>query len=169
MMRRLLDMAAATKLVGWYDQLERRDQLVVLSLGAFVLGVVLLFGIWQPLARYVDEGLSGFERNQELLAWMRSTETQARRMAGVSNAQQRSGQSLLTLVSRSARSEGIKANKLQPEGTDTVSVWCDAVAFNDLIRWLEKLAAEQEVQVHQISISRFDQPGTVNVRIVLRG
>lgn len=152
-----------------YRQLERRDQMVVLVSTCVLVAMILVFGVWRPLQNYLDDGSSTFESNQELLQWMRTTEPEARALSGTTQQRKQSGQSLLTLVSRSARSSGIKANKLQPEGDDSVSVWFESVAFNDLVRWLEKLSAEEEVQVRMISINRGGATGMVNARLVLRG
>ena len=78
------------------------------------------------------------------------------------------GQSLITEVSGAAQLAGIKPNRLQPEGSDEVSVWFDSVPFDDLIDWIVRLNDEHGISIRVISIDRQDTPGTVNARIVLR-
>jgi general secretion pathway protein M len=98
---------------------------------------------------------------------MRASEKQARSV----KAETRStggGQSLLSQVSRIAQQIGIKPNRLQPEGSDAVSVWFDSVAFNDLVKMLRQVQSQQGIVVQQISIDKEDQPGIVRARIVLR-
>ena len=74
---------------------------------------------------------------------------------------------MLTTVSRAAQSVGLKPSRLQPEGGDAVSVWFDAVGFNSLMLWVERLESSSIV-VKQISIDRIDEPGQVSARVVLR-
>ncbi len=71
-------------------------------------------------------------------------------------------------MSRSAKSANIKPDKLQPEGSDSVSVWFEAVSFNDMMRWLENLEANESVHIHQITVNRLQQAGSVNARMVLK-
>ena len=78
-------------------------------------------------------------------------------------------QSLITDISNSARQLGIKPSRMQPEGDSTVSVWFNDVVFNDLINWIVRLNEREGVGIQQISIDRQDNPGTVNVRLVLSG
>ena len=77
------------------------------------------------------------------------------------------GQSLLSQISSSTQGFQIKPNRLQPEGSDGVSVWFDDVNFNNLVRWLEA-QAQQGITVRQISIDRDDLPGTVSARVILQ-
>ncbi|MCB0068948.1 MAG: type II secretion system protein M, partial [Caldilineaceae bacterium] len=94
------------------------------------------------------------------------TEADARSGGGGRDAAP-TGQALLSQVSQTAQRYNVKPNRLQPEGTDGVSVWFDAAPFDNLVGWLEE-EARQGVIVRQISIDRQDQPGVVNARVVLR-
>ena len=100
---------------------------------------------------------------------MNSTAIQARSTAGSPTSARKSGQSLLTIVQRTAKIFGIKPDKLQPEGDDEVSVWfTEPVAFNMLFNWLEELKMKQGVLVQQISVDKHEQSGKVSARIVLK-
>jgi general secretion pathway protein M len=103
-----------------------------------------------------------------LLTYLKSTESQARSSSESQGTGEATGQSLLSSVSKSARSIGINPNRLQPEGSDAVSVWFDAVAFSKLMLWLERLESGQGIVVQQITIDRRDLPGQVSARLVLR-
>ena len=151
-----------------YRQLEARDQLALKLLSSFLLLLFLVFGLWQPLREFVDAGQSLRDSNRELIQWMRSTEKQARVVGRSSSSGPKTGQSLLALISRSAKSANIKPSKLQPEGSDSVSVWFETVPFNDLVSWLENMESEQSVHVHQITVNRQEQSGSVNARVVLK-
>ncbi|MDZ7686476.1 MAG: type II secretion system protein M [Gammaproteobacteria bacterium] len=149
-----------------YLGLERRDRLALTALIVFVGGLVLVYGIWIPANEFVDSRKSDRDRQFELLQYMRSTEQEARTL-GVNAPPLPSGQDLLTRVSRSAQQFGVSPNRLQPEGSNGVSVWFDGVPFNDLVVWLQE-QTNQGVTVRQLSVDRQEEPGLVNARIVLR-
>jgi general secretion pathway protein M len=151
-----------------YRQLAVRDQVALKSLAVFFLLLFCVLGVWRPLQDFVDDSQALRDSNLDLMRLMSDTEKQARSISGSSSSNRNSGQSLLILVSRSAKSANIKPDKLQPEGSDSVSVWFEAVSFNDMLRWLENLEANESVHIHQITVNRLQQAGSVNARMVLK-
>jgi general secretion pathway protein M len=156
------------ELIKHYHELEKRERVAVVSLSMFLVGVVLYFGIWAPVNNYALEARIDHDRYLKLLTYLKSTESQARSSSEKQSTGKTTGQSLLSSVSKSARSVGIKPSRLQPEGSDAVSVWFDAVAFTRLMLWLERLETGQGIVVQQITIDRRDLPGEVSARLVLR-
>lgn len=155
------------KLSGRYRQLEARERSALSSLASFFALLFLYFVIWNPVHQYHDSSEAERDRQLDLIQFMRASEKEARALSAGEN-HVNTGQSLLTIVSRTAQQMGIKPNRLQPEGSDAVSVWFDAVAFDELMRLLKRVQARQGIVVQQISIDREEQPGMVRVRIVLR-
>ena len=156
------------ELIKHYHELEKRERVAVVSLSIFLVGVVLYLGIWAPVNNYALEAQIDHDRYLKLLTYLKSTESQARRSSEKQSTGKATGQSLLSSVSKSARSVGIKPSRLQPEGSDAVSVWFDAVAFTRLMLWLERLESGQGIVVQEITIERRDLPGEVSARLVLR-
>lgn len=155
------------KLMEHYAQLEQRDKIALSGLGIFFSLLFIYFAILGPVNKYHADSLAARDRQLSLIQYMRASENQAR-SASTGSQSATSGQSLLTQVSRVAQQIGIKPNRLQPEGSDAVSVWFDSVAFNDLVKMLKRVQSQQGIVVQQISIDREDQPGMVRARIVLR-
>lgn len=155
------------KLMEHYAQLEQRDKIALSGLGIFFSLLFIYFAILGPVNKYHADSLAARDRQLSLIQYMRASENQAR-SASTGSQSATSGQSLLTRVSRVAQQIGIKPNRLQPEGSDAVSVWFDSVAFNDLVKMLKRVQSQQGIVVQQISIDREDQPGMVRARIVLR-
>jgi general secretion pathway protein M len=148
-----------------FHNLPGRDQKALLALGV-VLGVLVFYlAVWVPVYQVYETGQANRERQLELLRYLRSTETQARAAAS-GPASGAKGQALLPQISSSTQRFHITPNRLQPGGSDAVSVWFDAVSFNDLMRWLEQQASEG-IEVRQISIDRDEATGKVNARIIL--
>jgi len=156
------------ELMKYYHELEKRERVAVMSLSIFLVGVVLYAGIWAPVNSYTLEAQIDHDRYLKLLTYLKSTESQARSSSENQGTGKAAGQSLLSSVSKSARSVGINPSRLQPEGSDAVSVWFDAVAFTKLMLWLERLESGQDIVVQQITIDRRDLPGQVSARLVLR-
>ena len=154
-------------LIERYGELEKRDRLAVTGLALFLGAIVLYLMVWSPANTFFDTSKVNHERQLSLLQFMRSTESQARTAGGQSSQSLVTSGSLLPTVSRTAQDFDIKPNRLQPEGADGVSVWFNAVRFNDLVSWLESLNMKG-ISVRQISIDREEEPGTVNARIILR-
>ncbi len=151
-----------------FAQLQKREQLALVVMGIFFASLAFYFVLVKPIDEFRTSSSAAHERQIELYGYMKSSEAEARRAASTGSDQAGTGQSLLTDVSRIAQQLGMKPNRLQPEGTDAVSVWFDGVAFNELVRMLERLQSERGIVVQQISIDRDELPGVVRARIVLR-
>jgi general secretion pathway protein M len=151
-----------------FNSLESREKNALVALTVFVVALILYFAVWSPIHAYYQDSLQKRDTQFSLMQYMRATEKQARSSSSNPKAKPQ-GQSLITEISNSARQLGIAPSRLQPEGDDIVSVWFNDVVFNDLINWIVRLNEREGVGIQQISIDRQDNPGTVNVRLVLRG
>ena len=159
--------ATLEKLIERYAQLEQGDRIALSGLGLFFSLLFIYFALLNPMYSYHAESMAARDRQLSLIQYMRASEKQAR-SAKTETRSTASGQSLLSQVSRIAQQIGIRPNRLQPEGSDAVSVWFDSVAFNDLVKMLRQVQLQQGIVVQQISIDKEDQPGVVRARIVLR-
>jgi len=147
-----------------YRGLSSRDR-SVLQLLAVIVGLLLIYSlVWIPADRFLANSQDERNRHFDLLRYMQGTEAQARAVTGVTSGL--AGQTLLSQISSSTANFQIKPNRLQPEGSDAVSVWFDSVSFNNLIRWLEQ-QSQQGINVRQISIDKGEAQGTVSARVIL--
>ena len=162
----ILEIARIQQLLQRYRALDRRDQVALTGLSVFLGALILYYGVWSPANSFFESRKAARDDQLGLLKYMRASESQAR-ASKTSNTHSVSGQALLTQISRTAQQFNINPNRLQPEGSDGVSVWFDDVPFNDLIRWLE-MQSRQGVVIRQISIDRQEQAGKVKARIVFR-
>ena len=150
-----------------FGQLQRREQMALLLMSAFLLVVFFYLAVWAPADSFVADSRLDYSRHQKLLQYLRSTETEAKASKG-GPARSMGGRSMLTKVSRTTQGAGISPSRMQPEGSDAVSVWFESVGFSQLMIWLERLESGQGIVVRQISIDSRGQPGQVSARIVLR-
>lgn len=161
-------MSAIDPYLEKYNSLENREKNALLALTMFFVALIIYFAIWSPIYTYHQDSLQKRDTQFSLIQYMRASEKQARSSSSNTKAKPK-GQSLITDISNSARQLGIKPSRMQPEGDSTVSVWFNDVVFNDLINWIVRLNEREGVGIQQISIDRQDNPGTVNVRLVLGG
>ena len=134
-----------------FDALQSSEQRAVTILGVFAVVVVIYLGVWAPASDW--RVIAEQERNSqfETLSMMKETESQAR-AAARERPTETAEESLLSLVSSSAKAQGINPNRLQPEGENAVSLWFDDVAFSSVMQLLERMAAIPGVEVQQLSL-----------------
>ncbi len=145
----------------WWQQLNIREQRLVLAMSV-VISVFVLYGlIWQPLNEKIASTQVKVERQQALLAWVE--ENTQRYQQTKRNGANNSGASLSSIVNRTSRSNNITITRMQPQGDD-LQVWIDEISFNQLLSWLEQLASRENLQVKNIDLSLADQQGVVRVR-----
>lgn len=149
------------------DALDSRERYALIALSAALLLALLYAGLWAPLNDYVERSEQERARQLGLLQYFKATEAEARVASRAQDDKRLQGQSLLREVSRSARAVGINPSRLQPDGSQAVSVWYDLVAFTALMRWLEQLQATQGIEVRQLTLEQANAPGLVSARLTL--
>ena len=149
-----------------FGNLEPNERTALVALGIFMLMLLCYFTLTSAMSFYSNR-LEERNRYVALVARMESTIDTARQNLG-GTASTLSGQQILNQGSRTTRQFDIKPTRLQPEGSDGVSVWFDDVAFNDLMRWLDS-QSRSGISVKQMSVDREESAGTVNARVVLSG
>ncbi len=151
-----------------FRELEKREQSALLGLSGFLILAIFYMGVWSPIGNFVADSRLDHDKHRKLNAYLQSTVAAAKTASGNGKSSQAGGQSLLTSISRTAQSVGIQPSRMQPEGSAAVSVWFDAVAFTQLMLWLERLETQQGIVVRQITIDRRDESGQVSARLVLK-
>ena len=155
------------------EQLSPRERRTVVGGGAALILVVLYFGIWLPLTDKMDAlGRSVMQKRQDV-AWMRQAAAEVRQLKGTSAASSTASgsRSLLGVINQTARPllKGAVVKRVEEEQRDSVRVWIEQTAFDDLMRWLDLLERRHGVTISSLVIDRQDQPGRVNVRLIVRG
>lgn len=159
------------KASGWFHGLSSRDQLalkvMLVALGFFAL----FFLVWKPAVEFRDRSRDLAEQRYSDLVWMVQNEAQARGLSrqGGSGGQGSlpQGQSLLTVISTTARGQGITLQRFEPRGDEKINVWLEKVEFNKLMNWLEMLNKQFGIDVEQISVDRGNEAGRVQARLSL--
>jgi len=146
---------------AWWQQLNNREQRMVMVMSVLI-SIFILYGlIWQPLNENIANKKLKIERQQALLTWV--ADNTKRYQQAERNGRSSNGASLSSIVNRTSRANNITITRMQPQGDD-LQVWIDEISFNQLLTWLEKLASRDGLQVKNIDLSLADQQGVVRVR-----
>ena len=149
------------------QELERREKLAILALSVFLALLTFFLVIWFPIYEYKEKQRDSYERSLDLLLYLQSTEEEARSVK-VDGSKRMSGQTLLTKVTRTAKTAGIQPSRLQPEGDDSVSIWFDSVSYRELMLFLERLESREAIYIIQLSIDKGNQSGKISSRVTVR-
>ena len=145
----------------WWQQLNLREQRLIMAMAA-AISVFILYGlIWQPLNENIASSKLKIERQQALLSWVEDN-TKRYKQAKLTSGS-RSDASLSSIVNRTSRQNDIIITRMQPQADD-LQVWIDEISFNQLLTWLEQLASREGLRVKNIDLSLADEQGVVRVR-----
>ncbi|WP_455206619.1 type II secretion system protein GspM [Kaarinaea lacus] len=159
----------------WLDNLDPRERRILI-IGAVTLLVVLMYLLaWEPLIKNTATLEKSNRENQELLQWMEQSAEEAKQLqaklqaSGPAGSTQ--GQSLLGTIDRTAKISnlGKSVKRVQPDGQSKARVWLENASFNDTVKWLESLQRQQGIHIVTSVIEKQEEPGLVNVRLVLEG
>ena len=114
----------------WWQQLNIREQRLVVVMSALISIFILYSLIWQPMNESIETSKVKIERQQELLTWVQ--ESAQRYQQAKRNGGRSSGESLSSIVNRTSRLEKISITRMQPQGDD-LQVWIDEISFNQLL------------------------------------
>ena len=149
------------------QELERKEKLAILALSVFLAFLMFFLVIWLPIYEYREKQRDSYQRSLDLLLYLQSTEEEARSVK-VEGSKRMSGQTLLTKVTRTAKTAGIQPSRLQPEGNDSVSIWFDSVSYRELMLFLERLESREAIYMIQLSIDKGNQSGKISSRVTVR-
>jgi general secretion pathway protein M len=151
-----------------YSSLTDRDQFAINMLSLFALALFVFFLIVQPSKQYSQSSQAHYQSSQQSFAWMQANQAQVANLSSQLN-QRAPGQSLLGIANESSKSYQLSFKRYQPVADNGLSLWLEAVRFNDLVLWIERLDKDYGIIVKEIAIDREQQLGLVNVRLVLQG
>lgn len=155
---------------AWFASLEANERRMLIIAAPLLLIMLLYVGVWEPLVNKVDDLRVSTAEQESLLTWMRGAAQEVKQLRGRSGqrAKPASGQSLLSLVDRTAKSArlGPALKRVQPDGEQKVRVWLEAASFDDVVRWLTSLETRHGVRVASSVFQALEATGRVDVRLV---
>ena len=151
-------------LVAYYEKLSEKDRRALRILAIFLVPLTLYFLLLSPGIHYYQQAKSSYINNQTLLAWINENASKVESMN--QQATPSRNEPLLQAVSRSAGSNNIKLDRIQPEGDNRVRVWLNNAEFKSAIQWLSALSSSR-ITISSASIDKTDKTGIVNLQVLL--
>lgn len=146
----------------WYDNLSRRDQLLLWPL-LLSLMMLLVYGmVWSPLATATERLASSNQRTLETVDWMRQAVVDVKARGGAA----RSGgeRNISAQIDASLPSYGLVMKRFQPIGEQGAQVALADASLVKVIAWLSSLETEQGMRLVHVVIESAEKPGYVKVR-----
>jgi general secretion pathway protein M len=154
----------------WLASLDQRERHLVIT-GAVLLGLMLMYvAVWEPITSTVDNLRISTTEQASTLRWMRQAAQDVKKIRGSGGNRAKSigGQSLLSLIDRTAKSGslGTALKRVQPDGEKRVRVWMEAANFDEVIKWLVLLDTRYGVDVESCVFEVKQESGKVDARLV---
>ena len=157
---------------SWFDALEEREKIFVLTAAAFVLFATFWFGVWAPLDSGQKSTAARVDTWKLSLAELRPLKGQIQAAGTGQPIQTGQNQSLVVIVDNTLRQRGLY-NSLQrsqptPAGNG-IRVEFESAAFDDMMLWLGDVHRQYGLQVQSgsFSIAAGENPGRVNSTVTL--
>ena len=154
----------------WFNNLESREQLLLMVGGFFVVLYLLYLVLWNPIANKRDDLLVQNQAVAQSLGSVRSlaAEYQALKRSGAAGKSP-VGSNLSRIVDTSVARNQLKMNRFQPSSSGDVQVRFENAVFNNIVAWLYELESEYAIEVKELSVTPGAAAGLVNVSVRLHG
>lgn len=143
-----------------WQNLNSREQQLVIAMSIAVICFLFVNLIWQPLNDNIAKAEKKLARQQELLVWVDEKTSLVKASKGKSTSR---GGSLSSIVNRTAKANKVNITRIQPQG-ESIQIWIDEVVFVNLLQWLNQLVISEGVSVTAIDLSATETPGITKVR-----
>ncbi len=154
----------------WFDSLQARERLFVITAAVFLAFAILYLGLWMPLDRGQKSLSLSVDTWKTALAELRPLKGQ---LQGAGQGQTQTvgrNQSLVVIIDNTLRERGLYSalQRSQPTTGNGIRVDFENVAFDDLVLWLGDLSTSYGLQVRSGSFSSpRDSEGRVNSTLTL--
>lgn len=157
--------------ISWWKERSRKEQQMLLwgSLSAELL--IYIFFIFFPIHNGVTALAEKVQRNRNLLVWMKKAGVEISELQKTTKIPEFTiGVSLLAVIEKSIKDTSISASVgeiKQLENNNIVQVKFKNVSYAGLIRWLEKIQTESNVNIEKARLLRSDKSGVIQATIDL--
>jgi len=154
-------------MIDWFNALQRRERLFLISGAAFAVVLLGWMLLWNPPHRGANSLSQSLIAKQQLLSNLRVAQSMA--LEDPESALL-STQSLIVVIDQTHRQFGLmgKLTRNQPDGSDGIRVNFQATSFDALLSWLIGLEASYGIHVESAVINKTSQTGLVTATLVLR-
>jgi len=149
---------------AWFDNLEPRERLILIGGAVAAALIILWIGVLTPLRTRSEVLRDSIATKQRLLVDLTRVGPEPTRTGTAEGG----NQTLVVLISASAREHGVALKTQRPDGPDGIQVSFGNLAFDTLLEWLVAIEKQNAVSVESASFTATKQRGIVNGQLVLR-
>lgn len=150
---------------AWLESLAPRERMIVFGGGAIALLVLLYLLAIEPALEAREQRRERVAQLERELAWMRGAAAELQQLGGA--AATGSDRPPYLAVDRALREAGLpRPRTLEPVGAEGARVELESVAFDALVRVLDRLRARDGLQVTRARFTRLG-PGRVEAGLTL--
>ena len=148
----------------WFESLEARERVFILTAAVALVIAVLYLGIWMPLDRGQKSLSLSVDNWKIALTELRPLKGQLQNSGSGQIQQTGRNQSLVVIIDNTLRERGLynSLQRSQPTTSNGIRVEFKNVAFDDLVLWLGDLSTRYDLQLESGS---FSNPGDIEGRI----
>ncbi len=157
---------------SWFDSLEEREKIFVVTAALVIVCATFLFGVWRPLDSGQKSTAARVDTWKISLAELQPLKGQIQASGAGQPIQAGQDQSLVVIVDNTLRQRGLY-NALQrsqptPAGNG-IRVEFESAAFDDMMLWLGDINRQYGllVQSGSFSVASGENPGRVNSTLTL--
>lgn len=154
------------KLLHSFSQFNRREQMVLLLCGLFVVFYLLWILLLSPLQQKRDNLLV---TNTNIEQSLGRVQLLVRQIEGLQQTAQASGSGgdISGLIDTSLRENSLTMSGFQPAAAGEVRVRIDKANSESLMQWLYELESKYHISIRELSITSSNDPGQVAVNVRL--
>lgn len=165
---RILESPPGQRALAWFRKLPDREQFF-LKLGlALSIFLLVIASVVIPAFNFTAESVREYQHARDNLAWLHANETRAKQIAQSTRRHGDSGEMQQILVATAA-DFGLAFHRYEPSAKQGLRIWMSGVVFADVIRWLQHIHQQYQLDVLKLSISSEAVPSRVNVRVDVQG
>ncbi len=158
-------------LQSWFQNLVKREQIIVAGGGIIVVLIVFIYAIWAPLTRAANNAKEHYNTQVALLEYMHQNAPtiMALRAQGQTTTPTTTNEPLLTRVEQSINNSKLTSflTNIQQQ-KDAVNISFDSVPFDILMSWLQNLNRNNKVNIDSTTIKRLPTTGMTKVELTLK-
>ena len=156
----------------WFESLEERERILVLTAVVFIVFAAFWFGIWTPLDSGQKSVAARVDTWKISLSELRPLKAQIQESVSGQPIQAGQNQSLVVIVDNTLRRRGLynALQRSQPTpGGNGIRVEFESAAFDDMMLWLDDVNRQYGLQVQSgnFSVASGENPGRVNSTLTL--
>lgn len=153
----------------WFNNLPRREQLLVLVLGGLLTLYILFFLILGPMKQSVATLQRQNDDAQQSLNNVNALVAEFKALSKVGGGGKAAlHQNLNRLIDSSVKQNNLQMNRFQPSSSGDIQVRFENAVFNNILAWLHQLEVDNAVLIKDLSISPGSASGLVNVSVRVR-